>query len=144
MIRGLARSRDKQNHYISTATMPMETKLGSMMACHVRLLPIDLPDPLITWSCKIKWQAKPIISLLKQGILTYLVGWWHKLNMSLNGIFKNLFNFTILMATTIGRVLTSGRSFSTQTLELIPTSYWACMCLSVHHRLNKHGNLFSK
>ena len=41
-------------------------KLGRMVAYLDRLHPIKSNDPLITWSCKITWQTKIIISPLPQ------------------------------------------------------------------------------
>ena len=49
---------------ISTTEVPMVTKLGRMVTYIDGLLPIKPHDPLITWSCKIMWQTKNIISLL--------------------------------------------------------------------------------
>ena len=46
--------------------MPMATKLGWIIIYLDGLLPIKSHDPLITWSCKITWQAKIIISSLPQ------------------------------------------------------------------------------
>ena len=67
--RGLVRSRDKLNslilHYHS---ITMTTKLGRMVAHLDGLLPIKSHDSLMTWSCDITWQAKTIISPLRQSL----------------------------------------------------------------------------
>ena len=59
MITSLARS---GNHYISTIRVSMFTKLGRMVIYLDGLVPITTHDCLITWSCKITWQTKTIIS----------------------------------------------------------------------------------
>ena len=46
------------NHYISTSTVHMATKLGTMVTYLDKLLPIKSYDPLIMWSCNITWQIK--------------------------------------------------------------------------------------
>ena len=59
---GLARSRDKQNHYISITRLTI--KLGRIVTYADTLLPIKSHHTLITWFCEITWQTKFIISLL--------------------------------------------------------------------------------
>ena len=41
-----------------TTTVPMTTKLGRTVTYLNGLLPIKSLDPLITWSCKVTWQAQ--------------------------------------------------------------------------------------
>ena len=50
--------------YISTTTTPMTTKHGRVATYHDGLQLIKSHDPLITWSCRITWQTKIIISPL--------------------------------------------------------------------------------
>ena len=40
-----------KNHYISNNTVPMATKPGRVVTYIKWLQPIDLLDPLVTWSC---------------------------------------------------------------------------------------------
>ena len=56
--------------HISTNKMLMTTKLGRGVTYHERVPPIKSHDPWITWSCKIMWQTKAIISPLP---------WWQLL-----------------------------------------------------------------
>ena len=55
-------------HYIFTITVPMATKLDKMVTYFDGLLRIKLHDSLITWSCKITWQTKIILSSLPKCI----------------------------------------------------------------------------
>ena len=48
------------NHYVSTATISMDFKLGKMMPYFEELLPIMLFDPLIIFPCRITCQTKII------------------------------------------------------------------------------------
>ena len=50
-----------KNHYISSTSMPMATKLGRMVAYFERILTIRSFYVLIMWSCKVTWQTKIII-----------------------------------------------------------------------------------
>ena len=61
-----SRSRDNWQHYVSTIRVPMATKLCRMVMYLDELLLIKSHDPFITWSCKITWQTKIIISPLPQ------------------------------------------------------------------------------
>ena len=54
------------NHYISTTTMPMTTRVGRVVTYLEWLLPVMSHDHMITWSNKITWQTKIIIYLLPQ------------------------------------------------------------------------------
>ena len=74
--RGRAASRDRLKH-ISTATVPMATKLGRMVTYRDWLLPIKSHGTLINWSWKITWQTKIIISPLLQFLWPLNLGeWW--------------------------------------------------------------------
>ena len=82
------RSRNNQNHYISTNTIPMAIKLGKIVTYLERPPSIKWQEALITWSCKITWQTKTIISQLpkkpiatKLGrmVLDQMVLWWRDL-----------------------------------------------------------------
>ena len=42
-----------ENHYISTARVPLATKLGRMVTYNDGLVHLKLHDPLITWFCEI-------------------------------------------------------------------------------------------
>ena len=55
-----------QSHYIFTTTVSIATKLGRMVTQLDGLLLIKLHDSLITWSYRIMWQTKNIISPLLQ------------------------------------------------------------------------------
>ena len=76
------------NDYISTTAVPMATKFGIMVTHLEGLLPIkshDTPikshDPLRTFSCKMTWQTKTIISSLPQCVCpSNLAGKWLTLN----------------------------------------------------------------
>ena len=61
---------------ISTTTVPVATKHGRILTYFEKLLPIELHDPLITWSCRVTWQTKFNISSLP-GFLwpPTLAGW---------------------------------------------------------------------
>ena len=54
------------NCYTFTTTVSMATKLGRIVNYLGSLLPIKSHDPLITWSCKIIWKTKIMISSLPQ------------------------------------------------------------------------------
>ena len=58
----------KSNRNIFTTTVPMTIRLGRMVTYLEGLLLIELLNSLLTWSCKITWQTKIIISLLPQCI----------------------------------------------------------------------------
>ena len=65
------------NHYISNTTMPMSDKFGRLVTDLEGLVRIMLPDPFVTWSCKIMWQTKTIISPPPQCLwLLNMAGWW--------------------------------------------------------------------
>ena len=68
-----------KNHYISTTRVPMATKLGRMVICLDRLLPIESHGLLIMWSCEITWQTKTISPLPQCLWLLKLIGWWYTL-----------------------------------------------------------------
>ena len=52
-----------ENHYISTTTVSVATKLARMVICLERRLIIKSYKVLIMWSCKVTWQTKAIIFL---------------------------------------------------------------------------------
>ena len=54
--------------------MPIATKLGRVVTYHEGLPPIKSHDPLITWSCKITWQTKFIITPLPKVAMTRKLG----------------------------------------------------------------------
>ena len=54
----------------------MATKYDRMMTYLKWLLPVKLPEPLVSWSCKITWQTKTIISLLPQCPQPQNLGGW--------------------------------------------------------------------
>ena len=56
--RGLARSHDKLNYYISTTIVPLAIKLARMVTYLEGLLFIKSFNALITWSCKATWKTK--------------------------------------------------------------------------------------
>ena len=59
------------NYYISTTIVPMVTTLGRMVTYLELLLTIKLFNGLITWSCKVTWHTKTIISpLLEWSMIT--------------------------------------------------------------------------
>ena len=67
----------KQNHYIPTTTLPMVTKLDRVVHYLEALLSKIWRDSWITWSSKITWQTKIIISSIPQGLGSpALAGWW--------------------------------------------------------------------
>ena len=72
----------RQNHvtnlkYISTTRVSLATKLGKMVTCFDKLLPIKSYDPLIPWSCEITWHTKTITSPLPQCLWPpNLTSWW--------------------------------------------------------------------
>ena len=43
----------KYEHYISTTTVSMTTKLGKFVTCNKKLLPKMLLPPLVRWFCEI-------------------------------------------------------------------------------------------
>ena len=111
-----------------------------MVTCQDGLAPIKSHELLITLSFGIMWQTKRIISPLTQWLSTpNLAGWWitargfyplqphDSFNMwttwSYVAIWKiYIYPSIILMAINIDKVLTPGRSFSTQTLKSWPAS----------------------
>ena len=65
--------------YISTMRVSLAIKLGSMENYLDGLLSIKWHDPLITFSCKITWHTKTIISPLPLFLWPWppnLAGWW--------------------------------------------------------------------
>ena len=63
--------------WLSTTTMPMATKLGTVVTYHEVLPPIKSCNPLTAWSCKITWQTKTITFPLPQCLWWLnLAGWW--------------------------------------------------------------------
>ena len=62
---------------ISTTTMPMVTKRGSVVTYHEWFLPSQPHDPLITWSCEITWQTKFITPLPEWRQPSNLAGWFN-------------------------------------------------------------------
>ena len=137
LITCLARSRDK----LKTIIFPPPQYLWPLNLAgwwlQWRVLPIKSRDPLIIWSCKITCQAKPVISPLATSFDTRLgriathcerlpllkphdrlITWATWGEISVWKIYIS--TFTILMATNLSRVLTSGRRFSTQTLRFLP------------------------
>ena len=48
-------------HNIFTTTMSIPTQLIRVLTYHEGLPPVKTHNPLITWSCKITWQAKNIL-----------------------------------------------------------------------------------
>ena len=126
----------------------MATQLGRMVIQLDSFLPIKSYGPIITWSCKIMWQNKTIISPLPRCLWPPILPGWR---LALRGFYhiitwplirwscwiKRKFKiyistFTRLMATKIGRVITSlGTKISTQTLKLVPTSCFVFLCLHV-------------
>ena len=72
-----------QNHYTSTITVPMSTKLENMLTYLDGLLPIKSHGPFIIWSCEMKWQSKTITSPLQQCLWPpILTGSWLTLSNS--------------------------------------------------------------
>ena len=51
------------NHYISSNTMPMISKLCRVVTYHEGLAPIKSHDRLIRWSCEITWHIKSISTI---------------------------------------------------------------------------------
>ena len=65
------------NHYISTTTMPMATKLGRVEMYNDELPAIKPKVSLITWSWKLNWNIRFAISLLLKGLWPpNLARWW--------------------------------------------------------------------
>ena len=112
----------------------MATKFGRMLAYLEQLPPIRLLIPLVMWSCKVTRQTKTIISPLLQclwppnllGCETYVeellsyshMTFNHVLLFRLRDSLKICFSTcTRLMATKLGRVLTTRKRFSMQTLK---------------------------
>ena len=108
-----------------------------MVACCEELSPINMHENSIEWSCGLAWQMK-YISLPPESVsIPYQARWWlsewNRLSnvtnvdqvtneMSLN-VLKNLYlYFKRFIANKIGRLLTLGRIFSTQTLKSSPAS----------------------
>ena len=61
-----------KNHYISTATMSMATRLARMVIYLDLLLIIKSYKTLILWSCKVTWKTKIIISITRMRLATKL------------------------------------------------------------------------
>ena len=71
-----ARSHDKLKLLYLHYAVPMAMKLGRMVTYLEGLKSIKQHNALITWSCKITWQSKIIISLLPMCLWPpNLVGW---------------------------------------------------------------------
>ena len=55
----------------------LTTKLSRIRTYFEGLLPINLLNSLVTWSCEITWQTKTIISPIQQCLWPpILAGWW--------------------------------------------------------------------
>ena len=62
--------------HIVTTTLSMATKLNKVVTYHEGLPLIKWHDP-VTWSCKITWKTKTIITPLPQCLWPWnLAGWW--------------------------------------------------------------------
>ena len=93
------------------------------------LLPINLYDPLITWSWKITWQAKTIISPLPHQKLmlsgSYHIVTWRFIRWSCLDHVKvwktNISPVIRFTPSKIGRAVATGRSFRTQLPKSSPT-----------------------
>ena len=72
---------------VSNTIVPMVTKLGRIVTNLEWLPPIKLFEPLMTWSCKIMWQTKTIIS----PPLNYI----YTTNCITSSCFTEIFKFTI-------------------------------------------------
>ena len=120
--------------------MSLVTKLGRVY--HQELQPIKPHDPLITWYCEVISQIDCYISICRRllntklgKVLTFLrnltlkVIWTfdHMIKCDVTRQIEKRFIFTLtrLMATTIGRVVTSVRRFGTP--KSSPTACYACM-----------------
>ena len=67
----------RQNHCISTTTVPMAMKLSRMVTYLEGLLTSKSYNTLIKWSCNVTWQTKSIISLLSECLWPpKLTGWY--------------------------------------------------------------------
>ena len=64
------------DHYISTTTVSLATKLSRMVPYSDRLVPIKWHDPLIMWYCEITWQTKGNIFLLSECLWLQNLGGW--------------------------------------------------------------------
>ena len=111
------RSRNKLKNCISTTTMLMAIKLGSMMTYFEWLLPIKSHNHIIIWSCKITWQTK--ISPVRQCLwLPILAGWdiqwgvsFHKVTRSFDHVALNgHVNYFSCCITTTTRPMDTKRS----------------------------------
>ena len=113
--------------------MSMATKLGRMVTYLECLPPIKVLIPLVTWSCKISWQTKTIIYPLPQCLWPPdLPVWWLTLRGSYHIVTRPLIRlldhviiwkfyfstFTRLVATKLGRVLTSANDLARKRLSL--------------------------
>ena len=64
-------------HHIFTAAVAMATKVGKIVIYLEGLLATKLHISRVTWSCKIMWQTRSIISPLQQCLWpTNLARWW--------------------------------------------------------------------
>ena len=112
-----------------------------------RALTINLHDALMRGSCEVTWQMKyisplscriPVNTKLRK-VLTYCKRLSplkphdsdHVSKMRSRENFGKIYIsiFTRFMATKLGRVLTSGRRFSTQTIKSSPTSCFYEQCI---------------
>ena len=79
LITLFARSHDKFKIILyPSTTMLVTTRLGRVGIYIEEFPSINLHNPLITWSCKITWNTRYVISLLQQGLwpLNFL-RWWN-------------------------------------------------------------------
>ena len=127
-----------QNETITSPLVHMATKRGWIPTYLEEFPFIKLFDPLVTCSQKITWETKAILSPLPQCLwLLNLLSWRLMLTSSYHSVTWSLIRWsyldhvsvwkiyistlTRLVATKLGRVLTTGRRFSTQMLKLSPT-----------------------
>ena len=119
----------------------MATKLGRMVTNLERLLPKKLLYPLVTWSSKVTWKTKTIISPPPQCLwLPSLSGWWialrgsfpcystlwsRDLAKSLDKLKPFYSTATVPMATKPGRMVTNLEQLLPIML-LYPFVTWSC------------------
>ena len=83
----------KKSHFLISfqPTVPIATKLCRMVTYLDGPLPLKSIDHLITWSCKVTWQTKIIISLLPQRFWPpNLAGWLTLMASCLKSLIKPL------------------------------------------------------
>ena len=115
--------------------MPVATKLSRVGKNDEELPSINSHNPLMTWSCKVMWNIRPVISLLQQGLRQLnLVGWWLTMRSFQPQICttlwttwplinqKHISTTSIRMATTPGRVVTYNEKLKVRR----PLSMWSC------------------